>query len=167
VNEATEIAKVQNLAVPLNAMMSLINNLQPLTEENVPCYSARVDKDKPQTSWTKDGLTARQKSLAKQVANANAEKTVLLRALSRYMSYVNNCCDAKYRLVRYQKEFKAIEVLRIQEHKKLMANAEAVINHKLNNVKGFREREAQKEKIKRKEPTSLESTKASVWDVCK
>lgn len=166
-NEATEIAKVRNLSVPLNAMMSLINNMKELDEDSVPCFSARVDKDKPQTSWTQDGLTLRQKSLTKQITNANAEKAILLRALSRYMSYVNNCCDAKYRLVRYKKELKAIELLRKVETKKSVANAEAVINHKRANTKGFKEREALKEQIKRKEPSSLECTKASVWDICK
>ena len=165
-NEAIEIGKVQNMFVPLKAMMSLVNNLKPLTEESVPCFSMRVDKDKPQTSWTKDGLVARQKSFEKQITNANAEKAILQRALSRYMSYVNNCCDAKYRLTRYKKELKAIEYLREEEAKQSVKNAKAVDNHKRANTKGFKEREAKKEQIKRKEPSSLECTKASVWDVC-
>ena len=146
-------------------MMSVMAEMQDLTEEQVPCYSRHAAKDKPQLVWTKDGLMACEKALTKQIGNFNAERVALKRALSRYMGFFNNCCDAKYRLNRYRKELKAIEVLRDVEEKDRIKGAVAVINTKMEHTKGFKERQAKKEAIKRKEPSSLEATKAGVWDM--
>lgn len=66
--EDIERAKVITLATPLKQIFALINSLDDLTVAEVPNYSKRVDKDKPQVDWTKDGLSARQKSLDKQVS---------------------------------------------------------------------------------------------------
>ncbi len=143
----------------------LIEQLQDLTVETAPNFSQRLDKDRPQVDWTQDGLTARKKSWDKQVHSLNAERYILQRAISRYMGYFNNCCDAKYRVTRYKKELKALEILRNREQRSRVENAHLTMEHKKINVKGFKDREAKKEAIKRKDPASSEAAKPSVFDL--
>ncbi len=160
-----ELAKVRALAVPMKNIRDLIEQLRDLSVETTPNFSQRVDKDRPQVEWTQDGLTARTKSLDKQVGNLNAERIILLRAITKYMGYFNNCCDAKYRVTRYKKELRALEVLRKHEQRARVENAVINMEHKVANVKGFKDRQEKKEDIKRKQPTSNDAAKPSVFDL--
>lgn len=87
-----------------------------------------------------------------------------MRAITRYMEYFNNSCDAQYRVIRYRKELRALEMLRKHEQQARVENAEITMEHKKNNVKGFADRQKAKEDIKRKNPSSNEAAKPSVFD---
>jgi hypothetical protein len=162
-----EKKKVIRLGVPLTKMRAMAKELEDLSIDSTPCFSLKADKDKPQVSFTKDGLALVEKSLKKQVENANAERIILLRSIERYMGYMNAACDQKYKLVRYTNELRVLEALRRSEKERANAKAEHEKEFKMATTKGFAQREAEKEALKRKKPTQWEERNASIFDLLK
>ena len=156
--------KALTFAAPLKEIKRLVLGIEELTISATPCFSRKLDKDKPQVDWTKDGLALAKKSLEKQVTNANSERGILERAITRYMEYYNASCEQKYKFVRYTNELRVLNALRDTEKARTNQKAQDIKDFKVAATKGYAEREEAKEAIKRKAPTVWEERTRTVFD---
>ncbi len=69
--------------------------------------------------------------------------------MRKYKEYFNAACEQRYKLSRYRRELTVVEELRTAEEKKRVEVAKESHTFKKTNVKGFKDREEEKEKIRK------------------
>ncbi len=75
----------------------------------------------------------------------------MMGAMSKYKQYFNAACEQRYKLSRYRRELAVAEKLRADEEIARVKIASENLQNKEKNVKGFKDREEQKDALRQQQ----------------
>jgi len=156
--------KLQPMLNTVRQIQRLIDSLPSWTVADVPRVRGAV-RPLPKGACTEPGYTALKKALRIKTAALDAESLTLEQALHNYSKKVNDVCNAKFDAYEYRAELRATQALRKEEKAERIEVQAELHQHKLDHTRGFAQRDAQKQKLKRKRLGTDETKEKTVFDL--
>jgi len=149
---AEQQLRLKKLFAPIQSIIKTLEEIQPLTSDNVPCVSNSLGKDKVQLqeSYTDGGMATLNKSLTRHIAVRDAKVQALKDLMKELRKESNTLCEVAYRAHHYKRELIATKATRLEDVVASLDQLKKTRQIKLVHNPRFKERDERKQANKRK-----------------